>query len=98
MNREIVVTDIDEFTDFIRENKREVSSRIIESIKEAIDEERKEAVVFEIVLQDVGEVLHFYYEEEIWIDLLEQLLEDLKEDTEYADPAIDAYQLLKKLK
>ena len=98
MKRLQELTTPEEFNTILKENNKQVLVRIVESIAEAFEEGKEEAIVFEVSFTN-GQGRHeVYYEKDYWEELLEKVIEGLSKEEKYSNQVIEAYELLQTIK
>ncbi len=97
MEKNITLDTLQDFDKLVKQNTEEVSVRIVESIAEALENNKEEAVVFQVSFVYTMDTHEVYYEKENWKELLEKIIQELKVNEKYSNTVIDAFNILQKL-
>jgi len=84
--------NVDEFTNFVKDNKVDISNAIYRSIEKAVKENQKEALLFEIHFMGQEFLYEITIDQPDWIDSLNKSIEVFTNSNE-SDKAIDAHEL-----
>lgn len=85
--------DLEEYSNYIKNEKVAVATTIFDGIEKAIKNNHKEASIFEIYFDNEEYVYDISVEKEEWIKTLESCL-DIFTENEVSNKAIEAFQLL----
>jgi hypothetical protein len=95
--RKLQIEDLQELEAIFRERSVDMTNNIQQGIKEAFDNKKKTAMLFEIQIEGLENSFEISLPIKEWIVALENCLKHY-EEWEMSDEAIDTYLLIKELK
>lgn len=95
--RKLQIEDLQELEAIFRERSVDMTNNIQQGIKEAFDNRKKTAMLFEIQIEGLENSFEISLPIKEWIVALENCLKHY-EEWEMSDEAIDTYLLIKELK
>ena len=95
--RKLQIEDLQELEAIFRERSVDMTNNIQQGIKEAFDNKKKTAMLFEICIEGLENSFEISLPVKEWIIALENCLKHY-EEWEMSDEAIDTYLLIKELK
>ena len=91
------VKDVDEYTSYVEENKDEFFEAIIYGVQKALEERKDEFTLHEVAFMDLRSTYSVYYEEGVYLELLEKAIEYLSQSNkltqEQSDILLDGINL-----
>lgn len=95
--RKLQIESLQELEQIFREKSVDMTNNIKEGIEEAMKNKKKTALLFEIQVEGLENILEISLTSKEWIIALENCLKHY-EEWEMSDEAIDTYLLTKELK
>jgi hypothetical protein len=95
--RKLQIEDLQELEAIFRERSVDMTNNVQQGIKEAFDNKKKTAMLFEIQIEGLENSFEISLPIKEWIVALENCLKHY-EEWEMSDEAIDTYLLIKELK
>lgn len=89
--------NVDDYTSYVSENKDEFFESIIHGVQKALLDGKDEFTLHEVAFTDLRSIYNVYYEEEVYLDLLEKAIDHLSQSDKLtqdrSDILLDAINL-----